>query len=162
AYGKSAPALPKVSNVQPGHTVTVGTARARLAAARGTPRRLFWPLRRDIFPRAEGSALPGAFGSAWRAGPGWPCSSSAPADGFCRKPGNETESPLHPPGERVIRCEACRLDANEAGQSPASELHRPHVRFAERLLTALGADPDHQRRTRDAAAHVAVDQERQA
>jgi hypothetical protein len=38
----------------------------------------------------------------------------------------------------------------------------PRVGLAECLLTALGADPDHQRNARDAAAHVAIDQERQA
>src|SRR5262252_2782247 len=108
------------------------------------------------------SASPDTLGSAWRAC-SWLAWLLICAGGrVLPQAGNEIESTLHPPGERVIRCKACGLDANEAGQSPASELHGPHVRFAERLLAALGADPDHQRRTRDAAAHVPVDQERQA
>jgi hypothetical protein len=36
------------------------------------------------------------------------------------------------------------------------------VRLAEGLIAALSAHPDHQRRTGDPTAHIAVDQERQA
>jgi hypothetical protein len=79
-------------------------------------------------------AGPVVSGPARSPGPG---SSSACADGFHRKPGNEVEPSLHPPGERVISGKACGLDTDETGQIPASDLHRPYVGLAEHLLTAL-------------------------
>ena len=74
----------------------------------------------------------------------------------------EVEPSLHPAGKRIIGRIAFRLDTYKARQSPAREQHRPRVWYAECLLTAFSAHPDHQRPTGDAAAHIAVDQKRQA
>ena len=74
----------------------------------------------------------------------------------------EVEPSLHPAGKRIIGRIAFRLDTYKSRQSPAREQHRPRVWFTECLLTAFSAHPDHQRHTGDAAAHIAVDQKRQA
>ena len=87
---------------------------------------------------------------------------STRADRLGREPGDELKSPLYPAGERVVSRVAFRFDTYEAGQSPAGEGDRLYVRLADCLLAVFGTDPDHQRRTCDAAAHIAVDQERQA
>ena len=49
--------------------------------------------------------------------------------GFAGSPETKFEPSLHPAGERIIGRIAFRLDAYEAGQSPAGEQHRPHVRL---------------------------------
>jgi hypothetical protein len=85
------------------------------------------------------TSLRGDLGSGLRRLVRWLGLSSACAGGFRQEPGNEVEPPLHPRGERVISCEACGLDTNEAGQHPAGELHRPHVGLAQCRFTALSA-----------------------
>jgi len=81
---------------------------------------------------------------------------------FAGSPETKSSPALHPPGERIILGEPGGIDTDEAGQGPASELHRAHMRLTKGLLSVAGADPDHQRRSRHATAHIALDQEREA
>src|ERR1700744_2329199 len=88
--------------------------------------------------------------------------SAARADRLSRETGDKIEPPSDPAGECVISRIPGWLDADEAGQDPAAEEHRPYVRLAQCLLAAVSTDPDHQCGAGYATAHVAVDQERQA
>jgi len=72
---------------------------------------------------------------------------------------HEVDATLNPCRERRVASEAFRVDDYEAGQRPAGEFHRPHVRLGQRPLTRIGPDANHQISAGDAAAHAAVHDE---
>ena len=80
---------------------------------------------------------------------------------FHRKCRYEVDAPLDPRGEGPGGPIALRFDQHEARGSATGEFQRPNMWVADQALVRFGSDPDHKRRARDTATHVAADHEAQ-
>src|SRR5258706_225901 len=75
------------------------------------------------------------------------------------QPGDEVDAALEPFRESGIGLVACWVYVHHASQGPAGEVHGSRVRLSQSFLVAVQSDANHQRGTRETAAHAAVHHE---
>src|SRR6516164_4944009 len=78
---------------------------------------------------------------------------------FCGQCLHELRCPLDPVAQLVVALDAFPLDQHPALHRPAGDVELLDVRFLERLLALLWAEPDDERVLPDADEQVAVEQE---